>query len=269
MEYINPTSRAVLATVLLAVLWLVEGLWPMYLARKQRGRHYARNLALGVINATITVVLFAGAMLYVTEWSKENQFGLLHRVACSEVAMLVVGVIAIDAWQYLWHRINHRIPLLWRFHAVHHTDVELDASSAIRFHTVEIVLSAAARLAILPLLGLTMTQLALYEMILTPVVFFHHSNIRLPERVDRCLRWLIVTPRMHWVHHSTWQPETDSNYSSILSIWDRMFRSFRLRENPEEIELGLEGFEEDEWRSLRKSLAVPFTHRFGKGDGEE
>ncbi|MFP6583393.1 MAG: sterol desaturase family protein [Candidatus Hydrogenedentota bacterium] len=269
MEYINPTSRAALATIFLAVLWLVEGLWPMYLARGQRGRHYARNLALGMINALVTIVLFAGAMLVVTEWSQENQFGLLHRVSWSEPVILIVGVIAFDGWQYLWHRINHWIPLLWRFHAVHHTDAELDASSGLRFHTGEIVLSSVARLAILPLLGLTMTQLVVYELILTPVVFFHHSNIRLPERVDRVLRWFIVTPRMHWVHHSQLQPETDSNYASILSIWDRIFGSYRFREKPEEIELGLEDFEDDEWRSLRRTLTIPFTHRFTSRDDNE
>ena len=111
---------------------------------------------------------------------------------------------------------------------------------------------------VLPLLGVTLPELLLYETISLPVILFHHSNLRLSNGADRCLRWLIVTPRMHYVHHSRWQPETDSNYTSLLSIWDRLFGSFRLRDQPAEISLGLDHYEEREWRRLPGMLAAPF-----------
>jgi sterol desaturase/sphingolipid hydroxylase (fatty acid hydroxylase superfamily) len=174
----------------------------------------------------------------------------------------LAAIVLLDCWQYWWHRFNHRIPLLWRFHAVHHADAELDASSGVRFHTVEITLSFLARLLVLPLLGITIPQLLVYEALALPVILFHHSNLRIPATVDRSLRWLIVTPWMHYVHHSRFQPETDSNYSSFLSIWDRLFRSFRLRAKPQEIELGLDHWSRSESRKLPGMLAAPFrSHR--------
>jgi len=170
----------------------------------------------------------------------------------------VTAIVFFDCWQYWWHRLNHRIPLLWRFHSVHHADAELDVSSGVRFHTGEMMLSFIARLAVIPLLGITLPQLAIYEAISLPVILFHHSNLRISGGLDRRLRWFIVTPWMHFVHHSRWQPETDSNYSSLLSVWDRIFGSFRLREKPEEISLGLNEWQEREWRRLPGMLAAPF-----------
>lgn len=160
---------------------------------------------------------------------------------------------------YVWHVLNHKMPMLWRFHAVHHADRELDATSAVRFHTGEIVLSSTARLFVLPLLGISMPQLLLYEAVLLPVVLFHHSNFDIPPRLDAALRCVIPTPWMHWVHHSCLQPETDSNYGSLFSTWDRLFRTFRLREDPHQIELGLDGdSEERQWRTIHGMLARPF-----------
>jgi sterol desaturase/sphingolipid hydroxylase (fatty acid hydroxylase superfamily) len=111
---------------------------------------------------------------------------------------------------------------------------------------------------VLPLIGVTVPQLLAYETLSLPVILFHHSNLRIPNQADRCLRWLIVTPWMHYVHHSRWQPETDSNYTSFLSVWDRLFGSFRLRDQPAEISLGLDHYQEHEWRRLPGMLTAPF-----------
>jgi sterol desaturase/sphingolipid hydroxylase (fatty acid hydroxylase superfamily) len=164
-------------------------------------------------------------------------------------------------WQYWWHRFNHEIKFFWRFHAVHHSDADMNASTAIRFHTFEIMMSSCLRLLVLPLAGVTVAHLLVYETLLLPIILFQHSNIRIPFKVDSCLRWLIVTPWMHWVHHSRYQPETDSNYSSLLSIWDRLFGSFRLNRHPETISLGLDSFPDKEWKSLLSVLKSPFKPR--------
>ncbi|WP_420633016.1 sterol desaturase family protein [Candidatus Palauibacter sp.] len=258
------TLKTAGATLALATLWLVEGVLPMFEGRSARARHGARNLALGVGNAAVTALIFAAATLLVTEGARERGFGLLHALGLPGWARIALAVVIFDAWQYLWHRLNHRVPFLWRFHQVHHSDAELDATSGLRFHTGEIVLSSVARLAVLPILGLTVAEVLVYETILLPIILFHHSNLRVPGAVDRRLRWLIVTPWMHWVHHSDHQPETDSNYSSIFSFWDRAFRSFRLRAEPRDIRLGLENLDRSEWGTLRGMLAMPFRRRRGR-----
>ena len=256
------SAKPVAAAAMLALLWTLESLAPMFSARTHRLRHGAANLVLGAINAATAPVIFGAAMLFVTEWARQAPFGLLHWLDLPAWAAWPLGLVLFDGWMYAWHRLSHRVKFLWRFHAVHHSDRELDVSSAVRFHTGEIVLSSLARLAVLPLIGLTMPQLLVYEAILLPVILFHHSNIRIPAGLDRTLRCAITTPWMHWVHHSRWQPETDSNFSSVLSIWDRLFGTFRLREDPRSISLGLDdGQEEGEWQSLRAMLAKPFRRR--------
>lgn len=252
------TWKPVFAAAALAALWTLEGAAPLFERRSTRGRHYAANLALGVLNALVGAALFAGAVLAVTEWARVAGFGLLHWLALPPWASVVTAIVLFDLWQYLWHRLNHRVRFLWRFHAVHHADAEMDASTATRFHTGEILLSFTARLAVLPLLGMTVVQLALYETLLLPVILFHHSNVRIPGAWDRRLRWLIVTPWMHWVHHSNYQPETDSNYASIFSFWDRLFGTFRLRAQPRDLTLGLAQWGPSETRNLGAMLTMPF-----------
>ncbi|MDZ4847713.1 MAG: sterol desaturase family protein [Pirellulaceae bacterium] len=170
-----------------------------------------------------------------------------------------MGLVLIDLWMYGWHRLNHNVPLLWRFHAVHHSDREMDATSAVRFHTGEIFLSGSSRLLVLPVLGVTLPTLLIYELILLPVILFHHSNVRVSKSSDSLMRTIVVTPWMHWVHHSRVMKEANSNYGSVLSVWDRLFGSFNLRSNPREIELGLaEDASEKSWRTLRGMLIRPF-----------
>lgn len=231
--------KPLLAAMLLAALWVLEGVVPFFPRRQRRLRHYAANLGLALVNAVAGALLFTGALLYATEWARVNGFGLLHWLSLPAAAELGLAIVLFDAWQYAWHRLNHCVPLLWRFHAVHHADTALDASSAVRFHFGEILLSHAARLAVLPALGMTLPQLAAYELLLLPIIFVHHSNVALPAPLDRALRWLIVTPRMHWVHHSRLRAETDSNYASIFSFWDRLFGSHCARECLDDLEFGL------------------------------
>lgn len=257
-------AKPVGAAVCLALLWTAEGLAPMFEGRKHRIRHDLANVALGVFNALLASSVFAGATLAVTAWSSARGYGLLHQLPLPVGVRVATAVILFDAWQYLWHRLNHRVPFLWRFHAVHHSDADLDATTALRFHTGEIVLSSIVRLAVLPALGLTMQELLLYEAVLLPVILFHHSNVRMGERHDRWVRTIVVTPRMHWVHHSDWRTETDSNYSSIFSIWDRIFGSYRLRRDVGAIRLGL-GLPDREWRGLTGILSMPRRLITGEG----
>ena len=258
-----PTKNAIVVAMLV-VLWAAESIAPMFAGRHRRVSHGAANVSLGVINAIVGNVFFGAALLAATEWSNKNAVGLLHHLPHETPTWLrfLIGLVLIDLWMYLWHRLNHNVPFLWRFHAVHHADREMDATSAVRFHTGEIVLSGTARLIVLPALGIALPILLIYELILLPVILFHHSNVRIARTADGMLRPIIVTPWMHWVHHSRLMEETNSNYGSVLSIWDRLFKTFRLRTNPGEIQLGLnDDASEESWRSLSGMLIRPFKSK--------
>ncbi|MGB3541654.1 sterol desaturase family protein, partial [Rubrivirga sp.] len=170
---------------------------------------------------------------------------------------IVAAFLLIDVWMYAWHRLNHRVPFLWRLHRVHHSDAQMDVTTASRFHTGEIVLSSILRIGVIAALGVSAWELVLYETAMFAVVQFHHSNLGVSPGLDRALRAVIATPAMHKVHHSRWQPETDSNYGSLFSWWDRLFNSFRMRVDVSTIRLGLDGFDTPEHESLRGLVAMP------------
>lgn len=243
-----------IALLALGLFALLERRWPQFPSASVG--HDLTNLGLGGLNALLRALLVGGTAALA---AGTRDFGLLRWLALPPAVEWALALVLFDLWMYAWHVLNHRSRLLWRFHSVHHTDGALDASSGVRFHAGEIAFSEIARLAVVPLLGMEPAQLLVYEAVVRPIVFFHHSNVRIPESVDRALRAFIVTPRMHWVHHSSWQPETDSNYASGLSLWDHVFGTFRLREDPDTLQLGLEGHAPNE--SLGTLLALPFQRR--------
>lgn len=254
------TSRPLIGAITLGLLWTAEGVAPMFSGRQRRLPHAAANLGLALCNALIATGL-ALALVAATDWAGQRGFGLLTLTPLPLWVHCLLAILALDCWQYWWHRGNHTVPLLWRFHAIHHADAEMDASTGVRFHTVEMLFSFLARLLLLPLLGISLPELLFYETISLPVILFQHSNLRMSNAADRSLRWLIVTPWMHLVHHSRLQAETDANYTSLLSIWDRLFGSFKLRERPADIHLGLDGYSRQDWGELPGMLAAPFSKR--------
>jgi len=256
--------KTLLATAFLVLLWAGEGLLPFY-PQFANGwglklRHDARNVGLGVVNALLTAVGFGGIFLALEVWAEDRGIGLLRILPETGAWMpLLAGFLLFDLWMYLWHRANHEIPFLWRFHRMHHSDPAMDVSTGVRFHPGEMVLSSLARMGVLTLLGMSLWHLAIYEAVLLPVILFHHSNLRLPRWIDHGLLAVIVTPAMHRVHHSRWQPETDSNYGAVFPFWDRIFRTFRLREDARTVQLGLDGFDGEDWQSVRGLLRTPLA----------
>jgi sterol desaturase/sphingolipid hydroxylase (fatty acid hydroxylase superfamily)/rhodanese-related sulfurtransferase len=230
----------------LLVLFLVwESFWPMYAWFKGRGfermQHGFRNVVIGLLNTIVVAVLFVQAWLWAANWAQDHRFGLLNLTALPAWARLAIAILILDGWMYAWHRLNHGIPLLWRFHRVHHAERYLDVTSATRFHLGEIGLSALIRVPLILLFGIRFSELVIYESLLFAVVQFHHANIRLPAVIEAVASKIIVTPNIHRVHHSKFQPETDSNFSSLLSFWDRAFHT-RKETDLAKIELGLDEF---------------------------
>lgn len=256
-------ARPWIAISLLGALLLWETAHPFFAFPKgrERIRHGSRNVVLGILNAALTSVVFVALWLSVSRWAEHHDIGLLHWLTLPTWTEWLIAILIFDAWTYYWHRINHRIPFLWRFHRVHHSDPHMDVTTANRFHIGEIALSSMLRVPLIILYGASIEQLALYELLMFAVVQFHHANIGISEKWDRVLRLLIVTPYMHKVHHSRWQPETDSNYSSLLSIWDRIFRSFRINKKPETIRIGLDEFDHPADQTIAGLLRTPITRR--------
>ena len=256
------TTQAAAALIGLVLLLLLEGAHPffeLFRERRERGRHLIRNLVLGAVNSVLVAVVFAGLWVAAAEFGEARDLGLLRQLELPVWAHVLGAVLLLDLWTYTWHRMNHRIPFLWRFHRVHHSDAQMDVTTASRFHTGEIVLSSLLRIPLIVALGVTAWQLVLYETLMFAVVQFHHANVALPPRVEAIVNKVIVTPAMHKVHHSRWQPETDSNYSAFLSVWDRLFRSFRRREALHEVELGLAEFDDDSYQSVAGMLRTPLA----------
>jgi len=253
----------IVAGVLIA-LWLAETYLPFFqqLGKlRDRFQHDFRNLVLGAVNALLGAVAIAVVFTGIDVWSEANQFGLLRQFDWPTWVTVVVAVLLLDLWTYWWHRLNHVIPFLWRFHRTHHSDPAMDASTGVRFHTGEILLSWLARVAVLPLLGVSIAQLVIYESLLLPVVLLHHSNLRLPKWLDFGLLPVLVTPAMHRVHHSRERIETNSNYGSLFPWWDWLFGSLRIRRDVENIHYGLDEFAEEKWQTLSGLLRTPLGER--------
>lgn len=218
----------------------------------------ARNAVLGgtalVASACVEWAMVKG----VGGWATRHRVGLLHHLRLASYAKRVLGFLALDYSIYLWHVANHRAPGLWRFHVVHHVDRELDTSTGVRFHFGEMTLTAALRAAQVLVIGVDHRTLGLWQRLLTLSVLFHHSNLRLPIGLERVLCLFIVTPRLHGVHHSERRDETDSNYASLLSIWDVVHGTRRVDVPQQAITIGIPGQRDAGELTTGALLAMPF-----------
>ncbi len=256
-EYLH-FGRAAPAVLVLVLCWCWETVYPRVGGRQGRIRHAALNLSMAAINGLILFFTLGLATTLLSLWVAEHKFGLLFLLDIGWIGRLIVGFLLIDAWAYLWHRINHNFDFLWRFHRIHHNDYEMDCTTSARFHFGELGIAATTRLPVIVIFGLEPLPILFHETILIAVSQFHHSNIKLGWW-DQLLRWLIVTPALHHVHHSRDLPKTNSNYASILSVWDRLFHSFYIPEPTQNIELGLKGYLDPCWHTVAGMLKTPLA----------
>ena len=251
------------AAISLAGLWILEVILPPIIEPHGLRRSVRPgNLILAGLNLLVAFS-FAGLVLLVTDLSQRSGIGLLHHARLllpesigSVVLLMVVSFLLLDLWGYIFHVLAHQIPLLWRFHALHHNADHYEVTLALRFHAVEIAVQALASLPVYFILGVSIQEILVYQLFLVPLAFFHHWNVRLPDSLERILRLVLVTPGMHVIHHSRWDRETDSNYAPIFSFWDRFFGSFRWRERPDSVSVGLDGFDSEDIHTLRGMLST-------------
>jgi sterol desaturase/sphingolipid hydroxylase (fatty acid hydroxylase superfamily) len=263
VEYAVLAKRA-LPVILLALFWCWETWRPFFGQREGRLKHAARNLAIALFNTAVLGLVFGSLTVMVAGWTEANQYGLLHAFGLAEQVQFVLALVLLDGWMYVWHRANHAIPVLWRFHRMHHSDRNMDVTTATRFHLGEHVGASVLRLGLIPLLGFEVWNLVVYDTLVIAVTQFHHADISL-GRWDRWLRLFIVTPDMHKVHHSDMRHETDSNYSTVLSLWDRLARTLRMRSDPRTIVFGLTEFTAPAWQGCWGMLKTPFVNPASDG----
>lgn len=248
-------------TAAFAVITIAESRRPLRARRESQARRMARNMATAAATALATLALQRPLLTPLLKRVEEEQSGLLPLLRLPPALRRALGVVLLDYTLWWWHFWNHRVRFLWRFHLVHHVDRDLDASTAIRFHFGEMSLSVLYRMAQVRLLGVDATTMRIWQMLLFISIFFHHSNLRLRAGVESALvRW-IVTPRMHGIHHSDYLAETDSNWSSLFSWWDRAHGTMRLDIEQDEIEIGVAAYQQPEDVTLGKITALPFVEQ--------
>jgi sterol desaturase/sphingolipid hydroxylase (fatty acid hydroxylase superfamily) len=250
-------TKLILIVTAVALIFALEGVFPHYRGRAARVRHAVPHIITAIMNGLLTRFLLAGLTIAALAWAESKSLGLARVLSLPAAVNLVLVFLLFDIWMYFWHMANHRIGFFWRFHRAHHSDTEMDTTTALRFHPGELVLSTLFRMPVVILIGMSFTQLVLFEVLLNVSTLFHHSNMAVPEKLDRMLRTVIVTPNMHRVHHSVELSETNSNFTSLLSVWDRLFRSFRTRKDTHTITIGLPSFRETKYQRLWGFLITP------------
>ncbi|MEO8050472.1 MAG: sterol desaturase family protein [Acidobacteriota bacterium] len=221
--------------------------------------HRVRNLAIAGLGALTMVVFETPLIQPLANLAEKRHWGLLGLVHMPAWVEASLAVVLMDYTFYIWHVLLHRVPVLWRFHAVHHVDLDLDASTALRFHFGELLVSVPWRGAQVIAIGLTPLTFSIWQISFALCVMFHHSNVRLPIQWERWINRLLVTPRMHGIHHSNLPGETNSNWSSGLTIWDWLHGTLRLNVPQDKIEIGVPAFQNPRAVVLQKTLAMPFV----------
>jgi sterol desaturase/sphingolipid hydroxylase (fatty acid hydroxylase superfamily) len=256
----RPLERLAFIVGSLLILWIIEGAIPLLPLKykKNKTRHAAVNLVFTLIHIIIHTG-FGVLIVLISDWAAKEKFGLVYWLNASVVATIIISALILDffgAW--LSHLIEHKIPLFWRMHIIHHTDNNVDVTSGLRHHPLESVWRGLFFLIAIIISGAPMYGVMIYQTLLTVFTGVTHANISLPRPIDKIMSYILVSPNMHKVHHHWKQPYTDSNYGGVFSIWDRIFGTFKTLD-PKEIRYGLDRYypnEKDE--DLIALLKKPF-----------
>jgi sterol desaturase/sphingolipid hydroxylase (fatty acid hydroxylase superfamily) len=252
---------AVALAGLIGLLFAIERFAALRRGRRPLLGRLLVNAGLSAAAFAVAMVLVRPTALTVMQWAEDRPFGLIHVMPMPAAVQFVLAFLLMDLTFYWWHVANHRLPFLWRFHNVHHIDPDLDVSTAFRFHFGEVALSAGFRVLQVSAIGPAAWMYAAYELAFQANTAFHHSNIRLPIRIERLLNLVLVTPRMHGIHHSQVRDETNSNYSVVFSWWDRLHRTLGLNVPQSALAIGVPGYVDPGDNRLATALLLPFRRQ--------
>ena len=243
----------------LCLIWLAELVWPYRPLVDRRWRRYTINVFILGSNALVLTALLGGMIVAAYHAFELSRFGLLTRLGIGSWWNIGLTMLMLDAVTYGWHRAYHGLPLMWRMHRVHHSDRDLDVTTSGRFHFLEMALSAVFRLGVIALWGPTVAAVLVFEIIFGLLNQLEHANLQLPARLDAALRLAFVTPAMHRVHHSQVPADTNSNYSTIFSWWDRLCGTYRAPGAEQRtLTIGLPEYAASADVTFGKVLAMPF-----------
>lgn len=245
-------------------IFTAMAVFEQFLPRRERfparGRRWLTNWGMLIVDSVVLRILFPAAAVGVALWAEETGFGLFNIIDVPMILVVLFVIVFLDFAVWLEHVVSHHWPWLWRIHKVHHADVDLDVTSALRFHPLEIIISMLWKGALVALLGAPAIAVLIFEIILNGMAMFNHSNVKLPLWIDRILRPAVVTPDMHRIHHSIIERETNTNYGFNLSIWDRLFGVYT--QDPvmgqQGMTIGLSEHQDREPTGLIWSLLLPF-----------
>jgi sterol desaturase/sphingolipid hydroxylase (fatty acid hydroxylase superfamily) len=247
-----------------AALFAAMALWEWRAPRRGltagRKARWPANLGVWAIDAAAVRLAIPTTLIGIALVAADRGWGLFPLLGLPSWAAAVLGVIALDLVIYIQHVVFHRVPWLWRIHRVHHADLDIDVTTGVRFHPIEILLSLAIKAVAVLALGVPAVGVLIFEVLLNATSMFNHSNVALPPRLERLARWIVVTPQMHEVHHSIERAETDSNFGFSLPWWDRLFRTYRARPMAGErgLVIGLPIFRELAELRIARLLTQPF-----------
>lgn len=256
--YTSTINQSILFISLILGLFILEQFFTLRKNKQSLISRLIINVSLSLLSLAIVFYAVFPAQQKALMWTSKTSFGFLNLF---ELPLIIEGIIAfllMDLAFYYWHLLNHTIPLLWRFHNVHHIDPDLDVSTAFRFHFGEIGLSTLFRIIQISIIGISPFVFLIYELCFTANTIFQHSNIKLPIKFERILNKIIVTPRMHGIHHSQMMNETNSNYSTVFSWWDKIHKTIRLNIPQDKIVIGIPAYLKSEDNNLLNVLLLPF-----------
>jgi sterol desaturase/sphingolipid hydroxylase (fatty acid hydroxylase superfamily) len=248
------------------VLAILELLAPRRTLMAGRGRRWPSNLGIVAFNTLLLRLIFPTAAVGVALLGEARGWGLFHAFVVPNWFAVAISVLLLDLTIYFQHVLFHATPALWRVHRMHHTDLDFDVTTGLRFHPIEIILSAIIKLMAVAALGAPALAVVIFEVTLNATSMFSHSNLRIPPRVDCILRWFLVTPDMHRVHHSILPHETNSNFGFNAPWWDRLFGTYRAQPGAghEAMTIGIDDFRDLRELWIRRMLLQPFRGRAGR-----
>ena len=253
-----------------ATVFVVMAVWELLTPRRPQaiGRNWRwpNNLGVLAVDALLVRVLLPITAVGLALVAEAHRFGLFNIIALPTWASIVLSVVLLDLAIYLQHVLFHAVPALWRLHRMHHADLEFDVTTGLRFHPIEILLSTGIKLAVVATFGTPAAAVLIFEVLLNATSMFNHSNIRVAPEIDRVLRWFVVTPDMHRVHHSILRRETNSNFGFNLPWWDRLLGTYRAQPaaGHDAMTIGIEQFRDARELGLGRMLLQPFRGEAGR-----
>ncbi len=258
MEHESLVRLSVFLGVLL-LMGVLEAAFPRKQLRFGRQRWWA-NLSLVLLNTLVARLVLPAGAIGAALWAMQHHWGLLPMLDMDDGVRVFLAVVLLDLVIYGQHVLFHRVSWLWRLHRVHHADRDIDVTTGLRFHPLEIVLSMLIKMGVVVLLGAPVLAVVIFEVVLNAMAMFNHANVRLPKQLNRVLSWLVMTPDIHRIHHSIRVAETNSNYGFNLCLWDRLFATFRAqpRDGHDGMTIGLPEYQQQPTHNIGWILRLPF-----------